>query len=65
VNDQSPVEIGDRVTSILPGTDAVGIVVELLPGLFEEDVAYVHWTAGKSLVGRQTLRAVSSLRKLA
>ncbi len=31
--DEPSIELGDRVESILTGGDAVGIVLELLPGL--------------------------------
>ena len=59
----TPIEVGDRVEPI-PPVDAIGIVLELLPGLVDGDAARVQWIHGKGLVGRATLTAVKALRKL-
>jgi hypothetical protein len=64
VNSEPSIEVGDRVESILTGGDAVGIVLELHPGLVDGDAALVQWTNGKGLVGLRTLHAVKALRKL-
>ena len=62
--DESAIEVGDRVASIPAGGDAVGIVLELHPGLVDGDAALVQWTTGKGVTGLRTLHASKALRKL-